>query len=153
MPMSVRYKECGFSSSSRPPRSPYLSNTSLAVRNNRDSSKMDPVRATPPPPFEGVYSVEEVPSYDGKINTHIMVINSETNKSVHETETDPFLPFPDDPDIPHETHSQILTVRAVLTGCILGGLVNASNVYLGLKTGTTASTRYSQLPCYLTDTP
>ncbi|KAF8244683.1 OPT superfamily oligopeptide transporter [Wilcoxina mikolae CBS 423.85] len=49
-------------------------------------------------------------------------------------ESDPFVPFPDDPNIPEETHSQIFTIRANLVGCILGGLVNASNVYLGLKT-------------------
>ncbi|KAH7377059.1 oligopeptide transporter [Plectosphaerella cucumerina] len=30
-----------------------------------------------------------------------------------------------------------LTIRAVVVGCILGSLVNASNVYLGLKTGFT----------------
>ena len=34
-----------------------------------------------------------------------------------------------DPEIPHEDNP--LTVRAVVVGCILGGLVNASNLYLG----------------------
>lgn len=48
-----------------------------------------------------------------------------------ELETDPFVPFPIDPLAPVETHNQILTVRAIVVGCILGGLVNASNVYLG----------------------
>lgn len=55
----------------------------------------------------------------------------------NEAETDPFVPFPVDPNAPIETHNRILTVRAVVVGCILGGLVNASNVYLGLKTGWT----------------
>ncbi|KAK0657979.1 OPT oligopeptide transporter protein-domain-containing protein [Cercophora newfieldiana] len=40
-------------------------------------------------------------------------------------------------EIPHEPNP--LTVRAVFTGCLLGCLVNASNLYLGLKTGFTFS--------------
>jgi hypothetical protein len=48
-----------------------------------------------------------------------------------EVETDPFVPFPVDPNAPVEPRDRILTVRAVVVGCILGGLVNASNVYLG----------------------
>lgn len=47
--------------------------------------------------------------------------------------TDPFVPFDDLPDEP----KRIITVRAMLVGCICGALVNASNVYLGLKTGWT----------------
>ncbi|KAK4949188.1 hypothetical protein LTR66_014060, partial [Elasticomyces elasticus] len=46
---------------------------------------------------------------------------------------DPFVPFDDLPDEPQ----RIITVRAVVLGCICGALVNASNVYLGLKTGWT----------------
>ena len=42
-------------------------------------------------------------------------------------------PFPEDPNAPEETAQ--LTVRAVLIGSILGLIVGASNVYLGLKTG------------------
>ena len=42
-------------------------------------------------------------------------------------------PFPEDPNAPEETNQ--LTVRAVLVGSILGLIVGASNVYLGLKTG------------------
>lgn len=48
---------------------------------------------------------------------------------------DPFTPFD---DIPDERHS-IVTFRAMLIGCICGALVNASNIYLGLKTGWTFS--------------
>ncbi|KAF3317005.1 hypothetical protein TWF173_001011 [Orbilia oligospora] len=46
---------------------------------------------------------------------------------------DPYTPFPIDPNQPEEEH--ILTVRALFLGCALGALVNASNLYLGLKTG------------------
>lgn len=46
---------------------------------------------------------------------------------------DPFAPFDDLPDEP----KRIITVRAVILGCICGALVNASNIYLGLKTGWT----------------
>lgn len=49
--------------------------------------------------------------------------------------TDIFVPLPTIKGIPEE-HSP-LTVRAVVTGICLGSLVNASNVYLGLKTGFT----------------
>ncbi|KAG2344576.1 OPT superfamily oligopeptide transporter [Suillus weaverae] len=44
-------------------------------------------------------------------------------------------PFPEVPGTPVE--KQQLTVRAVLVGCILGGIIAASNIYLGLKTGWT----------------
>ena len=43
-------------------------------------------------------------------------------------------PFPQDPNAPEETAQ--LTVRAVLVGSLLGLIVGASNIYLGLKTGT-----------------
>lgn len=49
--------------------------------------------------------------------------------------TDPFVPFDDLPD----ENKRIVTFRAMLIGCICGALVNASNVYLGLKTGWTFS--------------
>lgn len=48
---------------------------------------------------------------------------------------DLYKPFPIDPEIAYEPH--ILTFRAVVTGMVLGCLVNASNLYLGLKTGFT----------------
>lgn len=35
------------------------------------------------------------------------------------------------------TETQTLTVRAVVVGCMLGSVVQASNLYLGLKTGFT----------------
>lgn len=46
---------------------------------------------------------------------------------------DPFKPFDDLPD----ERSNILTIRAIFVGLCCGALVNASNVYLGLKTGWT----------------
>lgn len=49
------------------------------------------------------------------------------------TDTDPFTPFD---DLPEERH-YIVTIRAMVIGVICGALVNASNVYLGLKTGWT----------------
>lgn len=50
-----------------------------------------------------------------------------------ETIADPFEPFHDIPD----ERKIIVTIRAMLVGCVCGALVNASNVYLGLKTGWT----------------
>ncbi|KIL64112.1 hypothetical protein M378DRAFT_163587 [Amanita muscaria Koide BX008] len=44
-------------------------------------------------------------------------------------------PFPPMPGEIEETHQ--LTVRAVFVGCMLGAVVGASNIYLGLKTGFT----------------
>ena len=41
-------------------------------------------------------------------------------------------PFPEDPDAPEETTR--LTVRAIAVGSVLGLIVGASNIYLGLKT-------------------
>ena len=46
---------------------------------------------------------------------------------------DPFVPFD---DLPPE-RERIVTIRAMLVGCVCGALVNASNLYLGLKTGWT----------------
>ncbi|KAJ0423298.1 OPT superfamily oligopeptide transporter [Aspergillus carlsbadensis] len=50
-------------------------------------------------------------------------------------EPDPFAPFPDSqPD-----KRRIITFRAILVGSLCGTLVNASNIYLGLKAGWTTS--------------
>jgi hypothetical protein len=68
-------------------------------------------------------------TYDEKVEVKE---DAESIKSQHEIESDPFLPFPVDPDVPEEKHSSIFSFRAVVVGCILGGLVNASNVYLGM---------------------
>lgn len=49
---------------------------------------------------------------------------------------DPFVHFGDSEP---STGASILTLRAILLGSLCGGLVNASNIYLGLKTGWTSS--------------
>ncbi|OQN95161.1 hypothetical protein B0A48_18785 [Cryoendolithus antarcticus] len=71
----------------------------------------------------------------------------ETEEAIHDLKddgesevedlTDTFVPFPPFKGIPEERMP--LTFRAVLIGICLGSLVNASNVYLGLKTGFTFS--------------
>lgn len=45
---------------------------------------------------------------------------------------DPFKPF-----IDTRPEGRYLTIRAIFIGCCAGALVNASNIYLGLKTGWT----------------
>jgi len=47
---------------------------------------------------------------------------------------DPFQPFD---GLPFESRN-VLTLRAIFVGLLCGGLVNASNIYLGLKSGWTA---------------
>lgn len=69
---------------------------------------------------------ESVP-HDEKID-----IKEEAESVDDELESDPFVPFPVDPNAPVEPHDRILTFRAIAVGCILGALVNASNVYLGM---------------------
>lgn len=55
---------------------------------------------------------------EGKGGPHMQFLNTDD-------------PFPESPDSPIE--DQQLTVRAVLVGCMLGGIIAASNIYLGLK--------------------
>jgi hypothetical protein len=55
----------------------------------------------------------------------------DTDHYVDSFAADPFTPFDDLP----EERSRVLTVRAVIVGLVAGTLVNASNVYLGLKSG------------------
>lgn len=80
---------------------------------------------------------------------------SETLSDVEDTPEDgefldqfsknPFKPFDDLPD----ENRNILTLRAILVGLLCGGLVNASNIYLGLKSGWTASANIFAV-CFLT---
>lgn len=58
---------------------------------------------------------------------------SETEDDSDLLQADPFVPFDDLP----EERKRILTIRAVIVGCICGALVGSSNIYLGLKTGWT----------------
>ncbi|TDZ37357.1 putative metal-nicotianamine transporter YSL5 [Colletotrichum spinosum] len=98
-------------------------------------------------PVPVVDSADPRPSYTGSVPVHpdekgamggewteptVDVKVPETDESKEE---DLYRPLLMDPGIPHEEH--ILTVRAIVVGCILGSLVNASNLYLGLKTGFT----------------
>ena len=56
---------------------------------------------------------------------------------------DYFQPFN---DLPSEQRN-ILTVRAIVVGILCGALVNASNIYLGLKSGWTASANIFAVGC------
>lgn len=68
--------------------------------------------------------------------THIVDLPSDTDEDDGQI-TDLFSSFPPVKGIEREENP--LTARAVITGIVLGSLVNASNVYLGLKTGFTFS--------------
>ncbi|MCJ1312990.1 hypothetical protein MMC25_006666 [Agyrium rufum] len=65
----------------------------------------------------------------------------ETLTSEHEGEIDEHLLLPHDeqfpPDENEDLETQQFTFRAVFVGCCLGGVIAASNLYLGLKTGWT----------------
>ena len=72
------------------------------------------------PPYEGA----------GELKQEITVGNSEKEHSDEELEEeDLYRPLKMPEGIPHEPNP--LTIRAVVTGCILGSLVAASNLYLG----------------------
>lgn len=76
----------------------------------------------------------------------------ETEVELDHSTVDPFVPFGKDhaalsrvrakslidgpDDLPDEP-KRIITIRAVVLGCMCGAAVNASNIYLGLKTGWT----------------
>ncbi|KAF7562466.1 hypothetical protein G7046_g1669 [Stylonectria norvegica] len=62
-------------------------------------------------------------------------VDYKSEPDVDEDIVDLFVSFPPIKGV--EPEENPLTVRAVLTGIVLGSLVNASNVYLGLKTGFT----------------
>jgi hypothetical protein len=85
-----------------------------------------------------VTRVEEDASLDPESGD---VLNGEA--SLEGAERDPFKPFD---DLPDENHN-ILTIRAISVGLICGALVNASNIYLGLKSGWTASANIFGVGC------
>lgn len=81
-----------------------------------------------------------VPNMGGEVIQHpnekapfddTVSVNSLKDDAASDTEdiTDTFVPFPVLKGVPPESNP--LTTRAVVTGIILGSLVNASNVYLG----------------------
>ncbi|PSK46092.1 hypothetical protein B9Z65_5060 [Elsinoe australis] len=57
----------------------------------------------------------------------------ETDPDDMKIDYDPFVPF----DGLTDENNRIVTIRAMFVGCCCGAAVNASNVYLGLKTGWT----------------
>ncbi|KAM0425165.1 hypothetical protein ACHAPT_009482 [Fusarium lateritium] len=65
------------------------------------------------------------------------VVDSEKSPvEVGTAELDIFSPFPELEALGMEAEPEsVLTFRAVLVGCLLGTLVNASNLYLGLRSG------------------
>jgi len=87
--------------------------------------------------YNGRYSTSEPNSEEAAgaeealLGSHLDEASSDDNES---TTVDPFLPFDDLPD----ENRNILTLRAIFIGLLCGGLVNASNIYLGLKSGWTA---------------
>ncbi|KAI0034683.1 oligopeptide transporter [Vararia minispora EC-137] len=84
------------------------------------------------------YSLDEKPPLD---NEKLAPVDDEQEERYATVDVSPVQlcirskPFPIDPDEVEETHQ--LTVRAIVVGCILGAVVGASNIYLGLKTGFT----------------
>jgi hypothetical protein len=63
------------------------------------------------------------------LKTHNVSIEKAGSEAEGEVEEDLYRPLLMDASIPHEPNP--LTIRAVVTGCILGSLVCASNLYLG----------------------
>lgn len=110
----------------------------LTRRLTRNSTSSTDVEA---PPFEqtypeALYEAERIAAGDPDKET-IKDEGESVFSSIADHE-DPFKPFPIEPHLPEETN--VLTFRAVFIGCLLGALVNASNVYLGTWSQSTSST-------------
>lgn len=84
---------------------------------------------------------EEERGLNSDLNIDDIELDDFLEKEQEEEETpenfakDPFQPFNDLP----EENRNILTFRAIAVGVFCGALVNASNIYLGLKSGWTSS--------------
>ncbi|KAL8281203.1 hypothetical protein RQP46_006237 [Phenoliferia psychrophenolica] len=92
--------------------------------------------ATDDLPSEHSASFDEKPdkeftSEKGDVNAYVLT-EEQANATVILNDG---TPFPQDPTMPVETRQ--LTFRSLLIGCMLGFVVGASNIYLGLKTGFT----------------
>ena len=85
-------------------------------------------------------NIEKHPSIEAVDVASVTKSNSDDNE---DRITDLFVSFPEVKGIAPETNP--LTVRAVLTGIVLGSLVNASNVYLGMLCPSLFNVTYSQL--------
>ncbi|KAI0448843.1 OPT oligopeptide transporter protein-domain-containing protein [Xylaria acuta] len=96
------------------------------------------VREAPVADAPAVPSVtEKADETYGDVNIDDKYDDIKVDEKETEEELDLYVPLKMDPNIPHEPSP--LTVRAVVVGIALGALVNASNLYLGLKTGFTFS--------------
>ncbi|KAI0378060.1 OPT superfamily oligopeptide transporter [Hypomontagnella monticulosa] len=82
-------------------------------------------------PYDEGYATSE-PSSDYAVEEAFL--NSHCDEPETSSNSDPFIPFD---DLPGENRN-ILTLRAIVVGLFCGGLVNASNIYIGLKSGWTA---------------
>lgn len=85
------------------------------------------------PPLEQTYT--QALAEAGRIASNAHKDPKDDGESVfssfqEDPDRDPFDPFPIEPHLPEEKN--VLTFRAVFIGCLLGALVNASNVYLGM---------------------
>lgn len=90
----------------------------------------------PSPPLtekENTFKTAAAFSHDKEIEPEVERVQSIDKDQHDDFNLDPFKPFDDLP----EEGSRILTFRALFVGLCCGALVNASNVYLGLKTGWT----------------
>ncbi|KAL0938504.1 oligopeptide transporter [Colletotrichum truncatum] len=91
-------------------------------------------------PTTGPIQVDsQIPSVDPITEKNRVSEDVDELKSEHSQDDEPldlFSPFPEVKGI--EPEENPLTVRAVLTGVVLGSLVNASNVYLGMDSHTNA---------------
>jgi len=104
-----------------------------------DSTDKGPAAAAPAAPI----SIAEESAPDAPIAVNVGGLSDEKTEEKaelileEEEELDIFSPLP--PLVGVAPERNPLTARAVLVGVVLGSLVNASNVYLGLKTGFTFS--------------
>lgn len=85
----------------------------------------DPTIPARDPQFAPVGNAEKRPDFDEDVKS--------VSTEEEETITDLFSSLPPLKGVPEEKNP--LTARAIIIGIMLGSLVNASNVYLGLKTG------------------
>lgn len=94
-------------------------------------------------PHTGVHPfAESNPPVENTSQLHVNEKNEKNETMVHNDdlksegsteveEEDLYMPLKMDPNVPHEENP--LTFRAVAVGCLLGFLVNASNLYLGMS--------------------
>ncbi|KAL2022107.1 hypothetical protein VTK56DRAFT_6151 [Thermocarpiscus australiensis] len=98
-----------------------------AIRASMEAGAVRPFSESQPP----IENTADLKPHDVSVEK---VISSETGDVEEE---DLYRRLVMDASIPHEPNP--LTLRAVFVGCVLGSLVCASNLYLGLKTGFTFS--------------